>query len=418
MNAPNLSTSGTPAVASAAHVGRALLLISMLSIVMMSVGAFFVSYHFLHEQTQRHLRTLIAFTASESRFALQFRDTQTSSEILRAIPEAEGITLAELRDSSDEVLARVEDTRNDVMAHVARGLGTERISQDVVVEGKRVGRVTLEGGSGPLLRTLSGLLGWCVLVMLAVSLCSLLLARRYTQRITKPILALRTVVQRLIEHGDFSQRAPPSSLVEVEELRTEFNVLLDEIGVRDRLLTQTNAALQRVAYVDALTGLPNRAMFEQSLVRIIEGCARAGARATLFYLDIDAFKSVNDTFGHATGDALLSEIGSRLRAWHPDETVAARIGGDEFVVLVSPLREDQDIGTLTAALQNALDAPLSLNGQILHPGISIGSAIYPDTTRNASELICIADQAMYNAKDLRYRQNQITRWNTGRVQRG
>jgi diguanylate cyclase (GGDEF)-like protein len=159
-------------------------------------------------------------------------------------------------------------------------------------------------------------------------------------------------------------------------------------------------------------------MFEQSLMRIIESCAQAHARAGLFYLDIDAFKTVNDTFGHAAGDAMLGEIGLRLRDWQASESVAARIGGDEFVVLISPLRSEQDATRLCVELQKALDAPLWVNGLMLHPGISVGYAIYPDMADEAEALIKLADQAMYRAKDQRYLQNQITRWGPGRAQSG
>jgi diguanylate cyclase (GGDEF)-like protein len=398
------------ATTSATHIGRALLLVSTLSIVMVSVGAFFVSYHFLHEQMQQHLRTLVAFTANESVAALDFRDAQVATEILRAIPESEGVTLAEMRDASGSLLAQMRAPRDDFSARLSSRLGSDRLSQDVFADGRRLGSVTIEGGNGPLLRALAGLLGWCILVMLAVALISFSIARRHTRRITQPILELRSIVQRLIQHRDFSQRAPPSNLTEVEELRKEFNTLLDEIRLRDHLLTRTNAALERVAYVDTLTGLPNRAMFEQSLARIVETCAQARARAALFYLDIDAFKTVNDTFGHTAGDALLGEIGLRLRDWQAGESVAARIGGDEFVVLVSPLHSEQDAARLGAELQKLLDAPVRMNGQMLHPGISVGYAIYPDMTGEIEELIKLADQSMYRAKDQRYLQNQITRW--------
>ena len=402
------------ATTSAEHIGRALLLIAALSILLMSLGAFLVSYYFLHEQTQRHLQTLIAITASQAETAVRFRDTRTSEDILRSIPAEEGITFAELRDADGEVLARIDDVD---APQLGRWIGNERIARDIVDEGKRIGSVVFEGGSRPLLRTLFGLTVWCVIGMLAIALCALAMARRYTRRITAPIMELRAVVQRLLEHRDFSQRAPPSNLSEVEDLRTEFNVLLDEIAMRDRLLTETNAALRRVAYIDSLTGLPNRALFEQSLERVIAYCARADARAGLCYLDLDGFKSVNDSLGHAAGDALLAGIGARLRLWLPEQTVAARIGGDEFVVLIS-LRAEQSLPELAAALQCVLDAPLPIDGAVLHPSISIGTAIYPDMTRDVDELLRLADLAMYSAKDARNRRNLHTHWETAPTRQG
>jgi diguanylate cyclase (GGDEF)-like protein len=396
--------------ASAAHISRALLSISAVAIVIVGTGAFLISYYFLHVQTERHLQTLISFAASESRSAIEFRDTKTAAEILQSIPKAEGITFAQIRDASDIVLASIDGRADGGIARLAGWIGNERVSQDVVVEGRRIGSVVLEGGSEPMMRSLSGLFAWFVFGMLLVAICALAFARAYTQRFTQPIWQLRSVIKHLIENRDFSQRAPPSSLAEVEDLRLEFNVLLDEISMRDHLLTQSNAALQRVAYVDALTGLPNRAMFEPALQETIYACNRDRARACLFYLDIDAFKSVNDNLGHTVGDALLSEIAARLRAWRPLETTATRIGGDEFVVLLSPLGEDVDVQPILAELHAELETSLRHGELVIQPSTSIGVAVYPDEARDTEELVRFADQAMYAAKNRRYREGMVTRW--------
>jgi diguanylate cyclase (GGDEF)-like protein len=406
------------AATSAAHISRALLTLSMVSILMMTLGAFAVSYHFLHEQTQRHLHTLMALTASEAVAPLQFRDRTTAAEVLHAIPPQEGIELAQLRDDAGHLLAEVENTEESFIAHMARGFDAMHLTQDIVVDGRRLGSVTLSGGNEPLLRALLGLLGWCVTVMLVIGMTSLILARQRTRRITQPIHELRTVVQRLIEDRDFTQRAPPSDLSEVEDLRREFNILLDEIAVRDQQLRKTNAALKRVAYVDALTGLPNRAMFEQALLKVADEATAAGSRACLFYLDIDGFKSVNDTLGHSAGDDLLEAVGARLRTWQPQRSFAARIGGDEFVLLLAPLDETDDVRHLVADLQATLEPPISVNGRSLYPGISVGHAVYPDMAQDVDRLIELADQSMYAAKKQRYRRNGVTRWGAQRVDNG
>jgi len=413
-----LPVAATRAATSAAHISRALLTLSMVSILMMTLGAFAVSYHFLHEQTQRHLHTLMALTASEAVAPLQFRDRTTAAEVLRAIPPQEGIELAQIRDDAGHLLAEVENADENSVAHLARGFDAMRLTQDIVVDGRRLGSVTLSGGNEPLLRALLGLLGWCVTVMLVIGLTSLILARQRTRRITQPIHELRTVVQRLIEHRDFTQRAPPSDLSEVEDLRREFNILLDEIAVRDQQLRKTNAALKRVAYVDALTGLPNRAMFEQALLKAADEATALQSRVCLFYLDIDSFKAVNDTLGHSAGDGLLEAVGARLRTWQPQRSFAARIGGDEFVLLLAPLGETDDVQHLVTDLQATLEPPISVNGRTLHPGISVGCAVFPDMAQDVDRLIELADQSMYAAKKQRYRRNGVTRWGPQRADAG
>ncbi|MFT3789764.1 MAG: diguanylate cyclase [Rudaea sp.] len=415
MNSAPGARESLPATASFAHIGRALLSISALAIIVVGAGAFLLSYHFLHEQTARHLQTLAGFAARESRSAIESRDTKAAEEILQSIPKDEGIVYAEIRDSAGTTLARIDRRTNGWADRLGEWIGNEHIEQDVIGEGGPIGSIALEGGSMPVLRALRSLLVWFVLGGSVVALCALSLARAYTRRFTQPIRQLRAVVEHLIQERDFRRRAPSSSLAEIEDLRLELNALLDEISLRDRLLTQSNAALQRVAYVDALTGLPNRAMFEPMLQQTIAACDRDRTRAALFYLDIDAFKSVNDGLGHAAGDELLSRIAARLRAWRPHETTATRIGGDEFIVLLSPLANDSDLDGLVAELHAQLELPMQYHGLTIHPSASVGISVYPDAARDAEDLLHLADRAMYATKSRRYGQGRVTHWQANRT---
>ncbi len=410
MNAVSPQGSHKPALPSATGIGQTLLAISVLSILFVGVGTFLLSYHSLHQQTGRHLKALISFAASESHSAIEFRDSKTAMEILNSIPQEEGIVAAEIRDASNRILARFDRRPEGWTGVLARMIGNEYVTQDVEVEGQRIGRIMLEGGSEPMLHSLTALFAWFVFGMLLFAACAMVFGRRYTLRFTQPIMQLREVVQRLIDDRDFNRRAPPSSLAEVEDLRLEFNVLLDEIRLRDHLLTQSNEALRRVAYLDSLTGLPNRAMFDPALRTAINSCDSEGTRACLFYLDVDAFKSINDTFGHAVGDELLRRIAARLRAWRPQETLSARLGGDEFVILLAPLSADAEIEPILQHLHRELEQTIRHGDVIIQPRLSIGAAVYPDHAPSAEEFVRRADQMMYVAKSRHYQNSRITNW--------
>ncbi|HEY1075886.1 MAG TPA: diguanylate cyclase [Fontimonas sp.] len=398
------------ATVSAAHIGRALLAISMLAILVVGTGAFLLSYYSLHQQTARNLKTLISFAASESSSAIEFRDSETAAEILRSIPPEVGLTAAEIRDDSNVVLARFERQPGGLLGLLAGLIGMERVEQEVLLDGRRIGTIMLEGGAVPMVSTLLGLLVWFAFGMLLFAGCALLVGRHYTARFTEPIHQLREIVQDMIEHRDFSQRAPPSPLAEVEDLRLEFNVLLEEIGLRDRRLTQSNEALRRAAYIDVLTGLPNRAMFDSILQTTIASCNLDQGRACLFYLDIDSFKSINDSFGHAVGDELLIHIAARLAGWREHETFAARLGGDEFVLLLSPLRAGADLDAMLRELRAALEQPVQHGNVVIRPGVSIGTSIYPDDADHPEALMHQADRAMYQIKSGNHHRGQVTQW--------
>lgn len=155
--------------------------------------------------------------------------------------------------------------------------------------------------------------------------------------------------------------------------------------------------LKHMAHYDALTGLLNRNLLMNRLELALKRCDRYKQRCALLYLNLDNFKPVNDTYGHTIGDALLQAVAERIRNNCRVTDSPARIGGDEFVVLLEQV--DNNTGPKVAdKLLKALDAPFELEGHSLLIGASVGLAIYPDTAKTAEELIKQADQALSRAK--------------------
>lgn len=157
------------------------------------------------------------------------------------------------------------------------------------------------------------------------------------------------------------------------------------------------ALIARLAHHDPLTELPNRALM---LDRLKQGLARVrrGDAMALFYIDLDRFKPVNDTYGHATGDRLLVEVAHRFRSATRETDTVARIGGDEFVVLQSNVRHISDIDVLAGRLLMAISGTYELDDITVEIGASIGIAIAPVDGYDADELLCKADRALYRSK--------------------
>lgn len=155
--------------------------------------------------------------------------------------------------------------------------------------------------------------------------------------------------------------------------------------------------LNHLAHYDALTGLLNRNLLLNRLELALKRCDRYQQRCALLYLDLDNFKPVNDTYGHATGDALLQAVADRIRNNCRSTDSPARLGGDEFVVLLEQV--DNHTGRKVAnKLLKALESPFEVDGHNLFISASVGLATYPDTAKTAEELIKQADQALYRAK--------------------
>jgi diguanylate cyclase (GGDEF)-like protein/PAS domain S-box-containing protein len=175
-------------------------------------------------------------------------------------------------------------------------------------------------------------------------------------------------------------------------------VLVAVVDVTER--KQAEARIAYMAHHDALTGLPNRVMFHERLADALARVRRAGAGPGLAVhcLDLDHFKSVNDTLGHPVGDLLLKAVAERLGAWVGEEALVARLGGDEFAV-IQPLATGPDAaGELASRLIAVVAAPYEVQGHEVVIGASIGIAIAPDDGETAEELLRNADMALYRAK--------------------
>jgi diguanylate cyclase (GGDEF)-like protein/PAS domain S-box-containing protein len=201
--------------------------------------------------------------------------------------------------------------------------------------------------------------------------------------------------------------------VKVRRSGEEFPVRLTSIPIRDlheRYLgivttcedvseqKQAEKKINRLAYFDSLTDLPNRAMFLEQLNHSLALAARSGETVGLMFLDLDKFKGINDTLGHVMGDKLLCEVARRLAHCTRESDVLARLGGDEFVVLLNVVASQAGVASAAQRMLDALAAPFQIDGRTVYTSASIGIAFYPDDCHDASSLFCCADTAMYHAK--------------------
>ena len=167
---------------------------------------------------------------------------------------------------------------------------------------------------------------------------------------------------------------------------------------RESGLLQIQRHLTSVAYQDSLTGLPNRLMLRDQLVRMIAESDAQGSGFVICFLDLDEFKSVNDRFGHDAGDELLVQVAQRLENCLRQSDLAFRLGGDEFVLLLSDIRHIDMARPILERIMETARRPGRWKGQELYYGISMGVAMYPSDATTPEDLISFADHAMYAAK--------------------
>lgn len=190
---------------------------------------------------------------------------------------------------------------------------------------------------------------------------------------------------------------PEDSYGIAEALTAQVGIALQRLQL-ERDLDAERQRYERLASHDALTGLPNRRLFQDRLEQAVARAHRRKSRVALLYLDLDGFKDVNDTLGHDVGDELLEATAERLVAQVRAEDTVARLGGDEFGVILSDVTSREDAGLVAEKLQEAIDAPFRLRGRNLLVGVSIGIALYPEDARLSDGLMRAADAAMYRVK--------------------
>lgn len=163
-------------------------------------------------------------------------------------------------------------------------------------------------------------------------------------------------------------------------------------------LKQTNEQILHLAHHDTLTALPNRTLFYDRLNQAMTMARRDKESIAVLFLDLDGFKLINDTLGHSAGDALLREAAKRIVACVRDSDTVARMGGDEFTVILCNVRTPNSVDRVAKIIVEAIARPFMLNGKDCSVSVSIGIALYPDNGETAEQLVKISDAAMYLAK--------------------
>ncbi len=235
------------------------------------------------------------------------------------------------------------------------------------------------------------------LVVAAIGLLILVIALLAGVRHATLGLSTLASAARAVAAGDIDRPFKPLGVGEVYSLGLAFEQMLKN-------LRASMGKIRQLAFFDTITGLPNREKFRLDSMRIIEK-SRYGA---LWFLDLDGFKSINDTFGHKTGDLLLRMVSERLTAFfsatiaandeHTDDVVIGRVGGDEFVLIIPGEQDSHLIEKLARELLEMLCIPFEISGSNVSIGASIGIAVFPKDGTDYEELLINADLAMYSAK--------------------
>ncbi|QSX30900.1 putative bifunctional diguanylate cyclase/phosphodiesterase [Shewanella cyperi] len=225
-------------------------------------------------------------------------------------------------------------------------------------------------------------------------LLTLALSVVFHRFLTQPIARIAEAIDKIEPESPDENLLPLTESHKDDELglvASKFNQILIQFG-------QTQSKLRKMATRDPLTGLPNRTLLLETIAVTIQRARVHKRHFALLFIDLDRFKNVNDSLGHALGDQFLARIARLLERVVGDKGTVARLGGDEFVILADEIQTADQAADFVDKLLVQLNNPIQLNEHAIHPAASVGISLYPEDGHSAEDLIRHADIAMYSAK--------------------
>jgi diguanylate cyclase (GGDEF)-like protein len=378
-----------------------------------SISIFFILiYQYGNEKTllENHVKTLTMVVADNIAPAVLFDDTEQVQKILISLRHKNEVQHAYVLGKTSDILGSYHSTQTKNMdKDILAGLKEDASQQwrglqlytlvAITADGKQVGSIVIVASIYAFIFQM--LLE--ILILVSIVIASILVTHKYRallrDSILKPIAELNTLTSKIIETKNLRNKIPVYSKDEIGELAENFNSMLDDLDKTNTELNRQKDSLAYKAHHDALTGLPNRALFNDRLEQAITKARRHKEEIALFFIDLDHFKQINDTLGHEVGDEVLKFFAKRLNDSVRTEDTIARIGGDEFMVIMESLQTPEAISVVANKIVSIVKEPIILGEKTLNLGTSIGISVYPHNGETSEILLKNADTAMYKAKD-------------------
>ncbi|CQD31648.1 diguanylate cyclase domain-containing protein [Yersinia mollaretii] len=383
-------------------LGRIHLTVVLVSVTTAGIFLTLAALFALRVYADHNLHLIARSISYTTEAAVVFGDKVAANESLSLIAANEEVAEAKILDVNGREMASWTQPDDGPMHYLEQNVARWALPQPVVLPmvhaGNEIGTIVIVGHGGSLLRfLLQGLAGLLACLLLS-TVVALVLSRRMLFGIIGSLNQITDVAHNVSRNRSFGQRVPSAKIAELNELSSDFNGLLEELEVWQEHLTQEHDSLAHRAAHDSLTGLANRAFFEGRLSRTLSDC-KPSEHAAVLFLDGDRFKEINDNYGHAAGDVVLTTIADRIRALLRETDLVARLGGDEFAVLLAPIHKTDDVLLIASNIIESMSQPIVLaDGREITTSLSIGIAIYPDHAQTPEALLQRADEAMYQAK--------------------
>ena len=375
----------------------------------LAVGLFTVMVSYVNTRSSidlldKRLATLADVIGQNSTAAIDFSDRKAAAEVLEALRHEPPVVSACLYDARGRLFSEyqrdggVAPCALNSMTPPAQGGELRSVTRSVRRAADFVGSIEVTAD----LHDLDHRNNRMVMIAIALALLSLSIAgfsgTLLQRRISNPVMHLAAAMNQVTQDGTLEARVKVEGAQEIAQLAAGFNRMIVELERRNQMAREAESRLREQARTDALTGLPNRRYLAELLERELTRIPQEKWMIGLLYIDLDGFKLVNDSLGHGVGDLLLCEVAKRLKSRVRLTDTLARVGGDEFTVILTGLESDNDASIAANGLIQSLTRPFVIDGNEITVGASIGISTRVQSGTQDPDLLKQADSAMYAAK--------------------
>jgi len=414
----------------------AIIMLASILVVLVSFFVFASTEVISYWRIEKEKLTSIAdIIGQNTTAAMTFGDVRAAEETLSGlrnnphiiaayIEYADGSVFAEyfIEDNPGKHLKTVSKETVDLMKDARHGPFWSRammleVSRPLMLDNLVIGRIVLQSDRDELMQRLLSFSLVSLIILFGSSFLAFFISSRLQRLVSQPILDIVETMRAVSSEKIYSLRVAKQSEDELGALAQGFNEMLEQIQLRDTALEKelvvrkrAEEQIRRLAYYDSLTGLPNRTFFRELMSKALAQAVRHKHTMAVMFLDLDNFKRINDTLGHAVGDQLLQVIPdivlkcirkSDIFARHRDDEILeamTRLGGDEFIILLNVINKSDEAAIIARRILAEMSNPIFVEGNEIYCSASIGIAIYPHDGPDVDSLLKNADLAMYHAK--------------------
>ena len=388
----------------ASNITLVVLLASSVSLAVFTVVSVCLIRKSAISQLEARLSTLADVIGQNSSAALDFNDRNAGDSVLQALENEPHVISGCLYNLAGTLFAEYHRNSGELQcpdplsASTASRGALRSVIRPALHRKEPVGTVLITSDMRDFELQEQRLLGTSFFLALISVLVGGISGLLLQYRISKPITCLALAMHKVTTEESFDIQVDVSGSREIAELAVGFNTMIGELNRREQRARLADARLHDQARTDSLTGLPNRRLFCDNLDKALAAARRLGRTVGLLYIDLDGFKLVNDSLGHAVGDKLLCDVASRLGSRVRQSDTLARVGGDEFTVILTSLNSEDGAGLAAQSLLACMIRPFHVEGHEINVGASIGISCLQNPNESGLDLLRQADSAMYAAK--------------------